>query len=351
MSQATPSAARRGRTVLVCYPDLANVIDAAEFSARFPEFGLLKVDYEIPHQLQTDRVVDPEGSKEREPSLTAEQVGAFKDAEILVTLDAPRDLVARAPELRWMQAIGSGVAQFGVTGYQNAGIALTNAAGIAASPIAEWVVARMFQLMKRLDVHEAQQRAHVWEPAYGTRIAGKTVVIVGLGAIGCEVAWRCGALGLTCIGVRRTPCFPGEEPRGVSEVCSPDHLHEIVGRADIVVSAVPAAPETENMYDAAMFEAMGPDCIFLNVGRGTSVDEEALIEALRQGRLRAAALDVTRQEPLPEDSPLWDVPNLHISPHSSPSPEGYMVRLWDLFLDNLDAYRAGKPLRNLVKMA
>jgi phosphoglycerate dehydrogenase-like enzyme len=336
-------------TVLICYPDLAEVVDEAEFHARFPNCKLKKLAYEISHKLQTDRVADPNGSLANEPPLSAEQAAAFAEAEIVVTLDAPRNLPAVAPNLRWIQTIGSGIAQFGVTGAARGGITLTNAAGIAASPISEWVVARIFQLIKRLDVHAEQQREHVWQPVYGTQIIGKTVVVVGLGAIGKEVAWRCGALGMKVIGVRRTPCAPGEEPEGVNEVATPDDLTTFVAGADVVVSAVPAGPDTHNLYGAAMFDAMGPNCIFLNVGRGTAVDEDALVAALRGGRLRAAALDVTRQEPLPADSPLWDVPNLHISPHSSPSPDGYMDRLWVLFLDNLAAYRAGQPLRNKVE--
>ena len=118
--------------------------------------------------------------------------------------------------------------------------------------------------------------------------------------------------------------------------------------ADVVVTAVPAGGESDDLFDEAMFAAMRPGCTFINVGRGNAVDEDALMAALNSGHLRAAAIDVARQEPLPADSPLWDTPNLYISPHASISQEGYMGRIWALFLDNLEAFEAGWPLRNVV---
>jgi phosphoglycerate dehydrogenase-like enzyme len=335
--------------VLVAYPLVSNAVDERAFRERFPDLELLHVAYELPHEFQTKRIQDPHGFIDSEPGLSEEQAAAFARAEILVTLDAPRNLPAVAPRLRWIQAIGSGISQYGVCGLDRGGIMLTNGAGISSAPISEWVIGRIFSIFKRFDVHAEQQRAHHWEPAYGELIAGKTVVVVGLGAIGCEVAWRCAALGMRVIGIRRSPCQPGEEPRGVERVYPPDRLRDIVGEADVVVSAVPASADTTNLFDARMFAAMAPYSVFINVGRGVSVDEEALVGALRGGRLRAAALDVTRQEPLPPDSPLWDVPNLYLSPHSSPAPKAYMERVWALFLDNLEAYRSGRPLRNRVK--
>ncbi|MBP1687659.1 MAG: putative oxidoreductase [Deltaproteobacteria bacterium] len=336
-------------TVLVAYPLVSKAVDEREFSERFPDLELLHVAYELPHEFQTKRIHDPHGFIDSEPRLSKEQAAAFARAEILVTLDAPRDLPAVAPRLRWIQAIGSGISQFGVCGLDRGGIVLTNGAGISSAPISEWVIGRIFSIFKRFDVHGEQQRAHHWEPAYGELIAGKTVIVVGLGAIGCEVAWRCAALGMKVIGIRRTPCQPGEEPKGVERVYPPDRLPDIAGEADVVVSAVPASADTTNLFDASLFAVMAPSCVFINVGRGVSVDEEALAAALRGGRLRAAALDVTRQEPLPPDSPLWDVPNLYLSPHSSPAPNGYMERVWALFLENLEAYRSGRPLRNRVE--
>jgi phosphoglycerate dehydrogenase-like enzyme len=336
------------RTIVVAYPALSAAVDAQAFNRAFPEFEVLHVPYEIPHQLQTERVRDPQGSLALEPILNPEQAAAFARAEILVTLDAPRDLSAIAPKLRWIQTVGSGIAQYGVSNLGEGGITLTNAAGIGAGAIAEWVLGRIISILKRFDVHAAQQRAHHWQPVYGELLTRKTVAVIGLGAIGCEVAWRCAALGMNVIGVRRTPCAPGEEPKGVSAVYAPEHLHAVAAKAKVVVAAVPQSPETEDAFNAAFFAAMPQGAVFMNVGRGTSVDEDALVAALRSGHLHAAALDVTRQEPLPAESPLWDVPNLHHSPHSSPSPEGYMDRLWALFLDNLEAYRNGRPLRNTV---
>ena len=335
--------------ILVAYPPVSAIVDTDDFARRFPEYDLAHTHYELAHEVRSQRALDPQGSLGGEPVLSAAQAAEFALAEILVTLDAPRDLRTHAPLLRWVQAIGSGTDQFGVSRLGDGDITLTNAAGIAAAPIAEWVIGRIFAIYKLFDRHAEQQRRNVWEPAYGSLIAGKVVAVIGLGAIGQEVAWRCSALGMIVLGVRRTPCAPGDEPRGVSEVHPTSALASIIGRADIVVSAVPAGGDTDDLFDADIFAAMRPSSVFINVGRGNAVDEQALQAALRSGHLRAAAIDVAKLEPLPPESPLWSTPNLAISPHSSTSQDGYMERVWRRFLDNLEAYRAGRSLSNVVR--
>src|SRR5262249_19349868 len=153
--------------------------------------------------------------------------------------------------------------------------------------------------------------------------------------------------GVHVIGVRRTP---GASAPEADEIVRPDQLHTVLGRAHIVVVAAPGTAANENMFDAAAFAAMRSGALFVNVARGFLVDEAPLMDALGSGPLRAAAIAVAREEPLPPESPLWDTPNLAISPHSSASADRYLERVGDLFADNLARYVAGRELRNVVDL-
>jgi phosphoglycerate dehydrogenase-like enzyme len=268
---------------------------------------------------------------------------------VVFTLDVPMDLPPLAPQLRWVQCIGSGVGQYVAARLPEGDIVLTNGAGIASAPIAEWVLARTLQIIKRLPEHDENAREHTWEPALGGHLAGRTVAIVGLGAIGREAARRFRAFEVHLLGVRRR-FTPGAGDPDVDELFGTDAIADVVARADVVVLAAPGSDENENLFDDAMFAAMPRGSIFVNVARGTLVDEAALVRALESGHLAAAAIDVARQEPLPADDPLWSAPNLFVSPHSSASGERYAERAFDLFCDNLARYVAGEPLRNVVDL-
>ena len=347
------TAATNGLVVHIAFEYLADVIDTDALQRIAPGATLLTTPFSVPYGLQATRSAHPDAPEvlAAEPPLTEEQQAAFAQANVLLTLDAPRDLPTIAPNLRWVQTVGSGIGQFRASKLDGSDIVVTNAAGVSAPSISEWVVGRIFSIYKRFDAHAEQQREHVWRGGHGDVIAGKRVVIVGLGAIGEEVAWRCGALGMEVVGVRRRPVGDAGLPRGVSAIEHPSRLHEVVASADVVVACVPGSSDTEDLFDAGFFAAMPEGSVFLNVGRGMSVDENALADTLRSGHLRAAAIDVAKQEPLPADDPLWDVPNLAISPHSSASLATYMQDIWSLFLANLEAFVAGRPLRNVVDVA
>jgi phosphoglycerate dehydrogenase-like enzyme len=246
-----------------------------------------------------------------------------------------------------VQAISAGVDHYGDCRWD--GVTVTTAAGVSADPIAEFVMARLLAEWKRLDVMDAQQHRHEWRSAFGRVVEGSTLLVVGLGAIGTAVATRAQAFGMRVLAVRRRADAPVPAP--VEAVHPPDRLHRLLGEADAVVVCAPATRETQGLFDAAAFAAMRRGAWFCNVARGSLVDEEALVDALGSGQIGAAALDVTRQEPLPEDSPLWDVPRLRLSPHSAASPERYVDLLVDLFADNLRRHALGEPLRNLVTPA
>ena len=334
----------------IAYGPLGDVIDPARAAAIRADVDVRAVPYDLSHAEHTRRAREPHAPDfaAGEVELCADLRDALAAAEVMLTLNAPLDLPSLAPRLRWIQAIGSGVGQFVPSRLPDGGITLTNAAGVGAAPIAEWVLARILSVYKRLDEHAEQQRAHVWRESFGALIEGRTAVVVGLGAIGTAVATRLRAFGVRVIGVRRTP---GAIPTAVDELVGPDQLHEVLGRAHIVVVAAPGTAANESMFDAAVFAAMRRGALFVNVARGSLVDEDALVAALRSGHLRAAAIDVTREEPLPPDSALWDTPNLAISPHSSASADRYLERVAELFYDNLARYVAGRELRNVVDLS
>jgi phosphoglycerate dehydrogenase-like enzyme len=287
-----------------------------------------------------------DGLRDSAPDLTAAQREAFNRAEVLLAFDVPIGLATVAPSLRWVQAIGAGVDHFRGAGFDPS-VTVTTAAGVAAAPIAEFVMARLLAVWKRFDELNELQRRHEWRPTYGRSLAGLTLGLVGLGAIGSAVAQRARAFGLRVVAVRRNPDLASPD---VDEVHGPTALRAVLGRCDAVVVCAPATPETRDLFDAGLFAAMRPGAIFCNVARGSLVDENALMATLRDGHLGAAILDVTREEPLPPASPLWDVPRLYLSPHSSASIDRYIESLFDLFAANLARYSKGEPLQNVIRL-
>jgi phosphoglycerate dehydrogenase-like enzyme len=327
------------------------VIDVDRLRGLHEDIEVITTPFEVEHDFRTAREQDPfdDELRRREPPLTADQADAFKRANVVFTLDVPMDLPPRAPELRWIQAIGSGVGQYVSARLPEGGIVLTNGAGIGAPPIAEWVLARVLQIIKLLPVHDENAREHRWQMALGGQLQGKTMGVVGLGAIGREVARRARAFGVHLLGVRRS-WTPGAVDPDVDELFGPGQLDTVLERSDVVVLAAPGTDDNENLFDAAAFATMKAGSIFVNVARGTLVDEGALIDALTRGHLQAAAIDVARAEPILPDDPLWSAPNLYISPHSSTSSEGYAARAFDLFCRNFARFVRDEPLENVVDL-
>jgi phosphoglycerate dehydrogenase-like enzyme len=338
--------------VYVPFPMLERFVDRERLARIVPGVEVLTTPYEVEHDLRTAREQDPfsEELRDRAPVLTDEQRDAFARADVVFTLDVPMDLPPLAPKLKWVQCMGSGVGQYVSARLPDGDIVLTNGAGIASAPIAEWVLARVLQIVKRLPEHDANAREHRWHMVLGGRLEGRTVAIVGLGAIGRDVARRFRGFGVHLLGIRRS-WTPGATDPDVDELFGPPALHEVLRRADVVVLAAPGSDGNADLFDADAFSAMEEGSIFVNVARGTLVDEPALISALESGHLGAAAIDVARAEPLPADDPLWSAPNLYVSPHSSASVERYGERAFDLFCDNLERFVAGTQLRNVVDLS
>ena len=277
----------------------------------------------------------------------AETRRAMADVEAVVTNDLEPALLDRAANLRWVHSLSSGVDRYPVDALEERGIALTNSAGVHAEQIAEQVLC--YVLMFERGVHQSvrQQARSVWERVEGGEVRGKTVGIVGVGEIGTRLAQLCSALGTTVLGTKRDTA---RVPDAVDEIFAADEYHEVLHRADYVALTCPLTEETRGLIGARELRVMRRDAVLVNVGRGEIVDEDALVEALQQRRIRGAGLDVFETEPLPRDSPLWDLSNVVITPHMAGSSPHKVDRWAELVGDNYEALTAGRPedLRNRV---
>lgn len=229
------------------------------------------------------------------------------------------------------------------------GVMLTSAVGAYGPSVAEHMFAAMLTLMKRLHRYRDDQLAHRWGDLGQVKdLPSSVVLVVGAGDIGTSFARMCHALGARTVGLKRTVCPP---PDGLDEVHTLDELDAWLPRADVVALALPQAPETVHIMDRRRLFLMKEGSILLNGGRGSAIDPEGLNEVLSAGRLWGAALDVTEPEPLPADSPLWDQPDLLLTPHVAGGlhMEGTRERIVAIALENLKRYLAGEPLKNRMK--
>jgi phosphoglycerate dehydrogenase-like enzyme len=256
-------------------------------------------------------------------------------------------LVGRNPSVRWFASPAAGYENPYFGELVRKGVRVTTSH--ASSPsIAEYVVRAVLDAFQGADRWRAAQAERAWRTHDRHReVAGSTWLVVGLGAIGTEVAVRARALGATVIGVRRTPT--GDEP--VDEVRTPDEVPGALSRAHAVVLCAPATPATRHLVDEAFLAAMKPGSVLVNVARGDLVDETALLAALDTGAPATAVLDVVATEPLPPGSPLWAHPAVVVTPHSSGRGRGRFDRAVDEFLDNLARYRTGEPLHRELTVA
>ncbi len=283
--------------------------------------------------------------------VAAERADALARANVLVSLHAPEKLLTHAPNLRWVQSIGAGVEQFGKAGLgPSQPVVLTNASGTSSNSMAEWIIGRLLQVWKRFRECDELQGRHAFERTYGRTFAGSTIGIIGLGHIGEATAVRARALGCKVLGLKRS-AKPGDTSEFADELFPTSGLPELLARSDAVIVSAPDTPETHHIIDAEALDTMKEDAVLVNVARGPLVDEAAVADAMREQKIGAAVLDVFDPEPLDPESPLWDLPGVYISAHSSVSVDRYMDDVFDLFMDNLERFRKGEPLRNVVDMA
>ena len=259
--------------------------------------------------------------------------------------------LVEGPRLRWVHSISAGVEHLPLARMAERGVLLTNSAGAYATAMAEYALAAMIMLVRSLPSWLEGQRDRRWLEADSFEanvLRGKRLGIVGYGAVGRELAVLARALGMEVWATKRGPLFLSSEP--LDRLLPPSDLHELLAASDVVVLSASLNRSTQHLIGVAELDAMRPTAVLVHVARGGLVDEHALVQALREGRLRAAMLDVTSEEPLPPDSPLWSAPNLFITPHvSGNTPESWRWQV-EFFCRNLRLYLEGSPERmgNLV---
>ena len=250
----------------------------------------------------------------------------------------------KASSLQWYHTFSAGVDSPFFIDLMNRGVRLTNSSGATASPIAQTAILYMLALSRNARAWFEHQDKHEWQRHNLVELDGANLAVIGMGPIGEEIARLGVALNMNVEGIRRTPT--GAEP---CTTYSFESLTDVLGRADWVAVALPLADETRNLFNASTFGAMKPGAFFVNVGRGELVNEPDLIHALQSQHLAGAALDVFATEPLPEDSPLWAMKNVIITPHSSGASPKAGLRSEDMFVENLAKFLAETPLRNEIR--
>lgn len=278
-----------------------------------------------------------------------EYENALQKAEIILGNPEPREL-KNTKNLKLLQLASAGADRYIGTGILPDGAVLTNASGAYGTSIADYMLCMAMNLFLALPLYRDSQKRHEWKEIPSCRhIAGTTALVVGTGDIGSEFARRCRAMGGRVIGVKRTAA-----PRSGDwdDLVTRDQLNKFLPLADIVALCLPSTPETRGLFGDEKFSLMKPDSVFINVGRGDLVDTDALCRALKKGRLRGAALDVTDPEPLPENHPLWDMPNAFVTPHISGrwyEPDNFR-RVFEIWEENLGRYFRKEQQKNVVDL-
>lgn len=294
-----------------------------------------------------------DGSGDGGKGASPEAVEAVRGARIYLGFGVPAEILREGSELQWVHSGAAGVGGSLTPEMKARALVFTNSAGIHAIPMAETVLAMILHFARGLDFASRGQAESRWwtepflkEDSPIREVGGSTVGIVGYGGVGREVARRVRALGARVLGLRRRPTPEAEE--GVEVLHGQEGMARVLAESDYLVVSAPATPATRGLLGRDALGAMKPAAVLVNVSRGSLVDEDALCEALRGGRLRGAALDVFRKEPLPPDHPLWTLPGVLITPHVSAVSRGYWKREVDLVRENIRRFLAGEPLRNVV---
>ena len=278
---------------------------------------------------------------------------AFVDAEVLLLGSVPASVldhvVTRSSRLRWIHSAAAGVDRVTTAVVRERGLTVTNARGVFSRPIAEYVVMMSLAIARRLPQLLELQRERTWQPLRGRELSELTIGIVGYGSIGVELSRLLAPFGSRILATRRHPERGAADASNV-ELYGLDHLDEVLRASDIVVVAAPLTDETAGLIGAEQLAQMREDAWLINIARGRLIDEIALRRALQSGWICGAVLDVFSEEPLAPDSPLYETPNLVITPHTSWASDRVAERTVDLFIENLRAFRAGEPMRNVVDL-
>jgi phosphoglycerate dehydrogenase-like enzyme len=289
---------------------------------------------------------------ERTPEDEEEFLAMLGEAEVLYDFPSGHveDLVEAAPGLRWVQGSMAGAGEVAQrAGLGDTDVVVTTASGIYSGPLAEFVLMAMLQHAKELDHLRDDKAGKVWRQGAVGTLENKTLCVVGMGSIGRAISGRARPFGMRVVGVKRTVREADEAWDYADELYPTAELRTALGEADYVAVTLPGTPETRRLLDAEAIAAIKQGAYFANVGRGSVVDEAALVEALQSGHLSGAALDVFEVEPLPEESPLWELDNVIVSAHTTDVvPALINAAQTDLFCENLRRYLAGEELLNVL---
>ncbi len=315
-----------------------------------------------PRDLETIRAAAP-GARIVTIGFDGHADGPLDDVEVMLRGRLPADLfdriLGRAPALRWVHSATAGVERVLTPASRQRGLAITNARGVFSRPVAEYVMMMILAVSRRLPSLLELQAERTWQPLEARELRDVTIGIVGLGSLGRAVGALGTAFGCRVVATRKRPEAGGAAHTGAADeaylgslmldrVLPPEHLPELLAESDFVVLAAPLTPDTHDLISDAAIAAMKPGAWIINVARGELIDERALARAIRSGRIGGAVLDTFREEPLPPTSPLYDLPNVILTPHTSWSSARVLDRSVDLFCDNLRRYAEGRPLVNLV---
>jgi phosphoglycerate dehydrogenase-like enzyme len=273
-------------------------------------------------------------------------------ADIYLGFRFPIEWLERSHKLKWVQLASAGSDHMLRAGLLERvpNLVLTTASGVHEVPISEHIVAMILHFSRGFSVAVRNQPSHKWERYRPTEVSGATVCILGFGPIGRRAATLCKALGMKVAVVRASLSEQSPGDGTVKRFYPTGDLNVALAEADYVVVAAPRTVKSEKMIGREQFAAMKLNAVLVNISRGALVDEAVLVEALQEGKIRGAGLDVFEQEPLPESSPLWDMPNVLITPHNAGANPYYNRRVTELFCDNLARYLRGEPLRNRVEV-
>lgn len=273
---------------------------------------------------------------------------SIENADVLLASRFPVDLLKQANKLRWFQSTRAGVDCIMPIREMVGHIIVTNARGIHGDIIADFVMGGMAMLHWDFPRFLREQAERTWSPRYVAPLADKTLGVIGLGSIGATIAHRAKSAGMTVVGSKRDVSVPID---GVDRLFASDALEELLPLCDFVVLAVPATPETVGLIGGAEIARMRSSAYLINVARGSVVVESELIKALQGGVIAGAMLDVFEREPLPKDSPLWDMPNVVATPHVAGSSVSYVDRVFSIFSDNLERFLQRQQLINVVDLS
>ena len=282
------------------------------------------------------------------PPFPDELLPLVPQAEVLLTLRLPPGVPGSMPKLRWIHSQAAGIDYVDrAPGLLDAGVVITSSSGVHARPLSDTVMGAIIALAKGFPQALRRQGRHEWLRYTPEDVTGKVVAIIGAGKIGTAIARWCRVMGMRVVGVRRSAPVEGSDVGPFGWIAGRDGLAKALSVSDYVVLCAPRTPETVGMIGVKEFAAMKEGACFINVARGDLVDEAALIAALESGRLGGAYLDVFATEPLPDDSPLWDMENVLITGHSGAGSTDRDERVVEIFLENLRQYLGGRPLVNV----